>query len=115
MSNNIVMAFSSRNIVGCLLKKDYKGGHGHPKPPLATSLHFYALWVVRRGMDRPQNSNLSRRFESERNQPEMELKLWSNNFYFATNMQYKTTKNHILTELYALQHSFVSFQSLARF
>ena len=28
MSNNIVMAFSPRNIVGCLLKKAYKGGGG---------------------------------------------------------------------------------------
>ena len=44
MSNNIVMAFSPWNIVGCLLKnKDYKGGgggggHGHPRSPLATPL-----------------------------------------------------------------------------
>ena len=36
MSNIIVMAFSPRNIVGCLLKKAYKGGgggHGHPRTP----------------------------------------------------------------------------------
>ena len=38
MSNNIVMAFSPRNIVGCLLeKKAYKGGggggDGHPRTP----------------------------------------------------------------------------------
>ena len=35
-SNNIVMAFSPRNIVGYLLKKKaYKGGgsHGHPRNP----------------------------------------------------------------------------------
>ena len=37
-SNNIVMAFSPRNIVGCLLKKGLQrgrggGGHGHPKTP----------------------------------------------------------------------------------
>ena len=33
-SNNIVMAFSPRNIVGCLLKKRLtKGGHGHPRTP----------------------------------------------------------------------------------
>ena len=38
-SNNIVMAFSPRNIVGCLLKKRLtKGGHGHPRTPLATPL-----------------------------------------------------------------------------
>ena len=34
-SNNIVMAFSPRNIVGCLLKKGLqRGGHGHPRTPL---------------------------------------------------------------------------------
>ena len=39
MSNNIVMAFSPWNIVGCLLKKPYKGGvMGIPGPPLATHL-----------------------------------------------------------------------------
>ena len=38
-SNNIVMAFSPRNIVGCLLKKRLtKGGHGHLRTPLATPL-----------------------------------------------------------------------------
>ena len=32
--NNIVMAFSPRNIVGCLLKKGLqRGGHGHPRTP----------------------------------------------------------------------------------
>ena len=40
--NNIVMAFSPRNIVGCLLKKAYKGGvtgtPGHPPPPPASPL-----------------------------------------------------------------------------
>ena len=39
--NIIVMAFSPRNIVDCLLKKRLtKGGHGHPRtpPPLATPL-----------------------------------------------------------------------------
>ena len=35
-SNNIVMAFLPRNIVGCLLKKRLpKGGHGHPRTPLS--------------------------------------------------------------------------------
>ena len=42
MLNIIVMAFSPRNIVGCLLKKRLtKGGHGHPRTPppsLATPL-----------------------------------------------------------------------------
>ena len=35
MSNIIVMAFSPLNIVGCLLKKAYKGGGvtGTPGPP----------------------------------------------------------------------------------
>ena len=36
MSNIIIMAFSPRNIVGCLLKKAYKGGGGvtgTPGPP----------------------------------------------------------------------------------
>ena len=38
-SNNIVMAFSPRNIVGCLLKTGVqRGGHGHPRTPLATPL-----------------------------------------------------------------------------
>ena len=33
-SNIIAMAFSPRNIVGCLLKKKLtKGGHGHPRTP----------------------------------------------------------------------------------
>ena len=40
VSNIIVMAFSPRNIVGCLLKEGSgRGGdHGHPRTPLATSL-----------------------------------------------------------------------------
>ena len=41
VSNIIVMAFSPRNIVGCLLKKSLTkggGGHGHPRIPLATPL-----------------------------------------------------------------------------
>ena len=42
VSNIIVMAFSPRNIVGCLLKKKGLqrggGGHGHPRSPLATPL-----------------------------------------------------------------------------
>ena len=41
VSNIIVMAFSPRNIVGCLLKKKaYKGGgdYGHPRTPLVTPL-----------------------------------------------------------------------------
>ena len=34
MSNIIVMAFSPRNIVGCLPKKRLtRGGHGHPRTP----------------------------------------------------------------------------------
>ena len=41
VSNIIVMAFSPRNVVGCLLKKAYKwGGHGHPRTPLATPLRL---------------------------------------------------------------------------
>ena len=33
VSNIIVIAFSPRNIVGCLLKKGLqRGGHGHPMP-----------------------------------------------------------------------------------
>ena len=41
VSNIIVMAFSPRNIVGCLLKKGLQrgGGHGHPRIPPR-----YALW-----------------------------------------------------------------------
>ena len=40
VSNIIVMAFSPRNIVGCLLKKRLTkgGGHGLPRTPLATPL-----------------------------------------------------------------------------
>ena len=40
VSNIIVMAFSPRNIVGCLLRKvlQREGGHGHPRTPLATPL-----------------------------------------------------------------------------
>ena len=42
MSNNIVMAFSPQNIVGCLLKKGLqRGDHGHPRTPLATPLHWH--------------------------------------------------------------------------
>ena len=39
-SNNIVMAFSPRYIVGCLLKKRLikGGGHGHRRTPLATPM-----------------------------------------------------------------------------
>ena len=41
-SNNIVMAFSPRSIVGCLLKRSLTkgggGGHGHPRTPLATPM-----------------------------------------------------------------------------
>ena len=38
-SNNIVMTFSPRNIVGCLLKKRLtKGGHGHPRTPPSYAL-----------------------------------------------------------------------------
>ena len=39
VSNIIVMAFSPRNIVGCLLKKGLKKGvHGHLRTSLVTSL-----------------------------------------------------------------------------
>ena len=40
MSNIIVMVFSPRNIVGCLLIKGLQrgGGHGHPRTPLAMPL-----------------------------------------------------------------------------
>ena len=39
MSNIIVMAFSARNIVGCLLKKGLQRGvTGTPGPPLAIPL-----------------------------------------------------------------------------
>ena len=43
MSNIIVMAFSPRNIVGCLLKKKslQRGGQGHPRTPLATPLKLF--------------------------------------------------------------------------
>ena len=38
-SNNIVMAFSPRNIVGCLLKKDLQGGvTGTPGAPPSYAL-----------------------------------------------------------------------------
>ena len=41
MSNIIVKAFSPRNVVGCLLKKGLqRGGHGHPRIPLATPLYI---------------------------------------------------------------------------
>ena len=36
VSNIIVLAFSTRNILGCLLKKGLQrggGGHGHPRTP----------------------------------------------------------------------------------
>ena len=37
--SNIIMAFLPRNIVGYLLKKGLqRGGHGHPRTPLATPL-----------------------------------------------------------------------------
>ena len=44
-SNNIVMAFSPRNIVCCLLKRG-GGGHGHPRTPLATPLNKETLYRV---------------------------------------------------------------------
>ena len=44
LSNIIVMVFLPRNIVCCLLKKGLqRGGHGHPRTPLATPLMFYAM------------------------------------------------------------------------
>ena len=56
MSNIIVMAFSPRNIIGCFLKKAYKGGgwgHGHPRTPLATPLvdTFISSVYIRSPMD----------------------------------------------------------------
>ena len=57
MSNIIVMAFSRRNIVGCLLIKGLqRGGHGHPRtlpPPryaLATSAPT-GQWVSLPGLN----------------------------------------------------------------
>ena len=46
-SNNIVMTFSPRNIVGCLLKNRLtKGGQGHPRTPLATPLPSrFPSWI----------------------------------------------------------------------
>ena len=42
MSNIIAMAFSPRNIVGCLLKKGLqRGGHGHPRDPPRYALGHY--------------------------------------------------------------------------
>ena len=48
VSNIIVMAFSPRNIVGCLLKKGLqRGGHGHlGTPPLATPLSLTAQYFL---------------------------------------------------------------------
>ena len=49
MSNNIIMAFSPRNIVSCLLKKRLtKGGagYGHLRTPLATPLLVISLVLV---------------------------------------------------------------------
>ena len=46
------MAFSPRNIVGCLLKKRLTkggGGHGHPRTPLATpflGLRYILLFLL---------------------------------------------------------------------
>ena len=56
VSNIIVMAFSPRNIVGCLLKKGLqRGGHGHPRTPLATPLQVSGL---ERGKTRVTKSRL---------------------------------------------------------
>ena len=47
-SNNIVMAFSPRNIVGCLLKEVLqRRGNGHPRTPLATPLVSPTLKLIR--------------------------------------------------------------------
>ena len=44
VSNIIVMAFSPRNFVGCLLKKRLtKGGHGHHRTPPRYALDSFAL------------------------------------------------------------------------
>ena len=41
MSNIIVMTFSPRNIVGCLLKKSLqRGAHGHPRTPPRYALGY---------------------------------------------------------------------------
>ena len=59
VSNIIVLAFSPRNIVGCLLKKRLtKGGHGQPRTPpppryalgawswVKPGIHFAYLYFV---------------------------------------------------------------------
>ena len=51
--NNIVMAFSPRNIVGCLLKKGLQrggggGGSRAPQDPLATPLMYYMLYASKK-------------------------------------------------------------------
>ena len=59
VSNIIVMAFSSRNIIGCFLKKGIqRGGHGHPRTPLATPLiihykNYHSYLVFRNGLTPP--------------------------------------------------------------
>ena len=53
-SNNIVMAFSPRNIVGCLLKKGlHRGGGGVTGTPLATPL-LYRVIATRRSIEQQQ-------------------------------------------------------------
>ena len=44
MSNIIVMAFSPRNIVGCLLKKAHKGGSRAPQEPPRYALEL--IWLA---------------------------------------------------------------------
>ena len=43
--SNIIVTFSPRNIVGCLLKKGLqRGDHGHPRtPPLDTPLDIHSI------------------------------------------------------------------------
>ena len=52
VSNNMVIAFSPRNIVGCFLKKGLqRRGHGHPRipPRYALSLQLYKMKPVLSG------------------------------------------------------------------
>ena len=76
VSNIIVMAFSPRNIVGCLLKKRLtEGGHGHPRTPLATPLyaiHCIAIYSLDRVISRRPSNNLGLNYCGPRHQIWME-------------------------------------------
>ena len=63
VSNIIVMAFSPRNVVGCLLKKSLQRGvHGHPRTPLATPLLTDEVYVRKKSKRR-----LERRKQEQEN------------------------------------------------